>query len=260
MINAGKILFPLFLFCSVLASEVKILSLCAAANDILIRSGQADKLAAIDQFGRIVPGTEKIPVVGRGSAVSLEKIVELKITHAIVWDYQRHMSLPKGVEMLVIPVLRLGNYPETVRKICALAGVPRAAEPLIVEFREKTRPTAAAEEPPRVYVELYSPFKTTGRESYINDLIQLAGGDNIAAGMKLSGTINIEQVIQKSPEIIIFIDGFGSKEEIANRPGFKSLPAVRDNRIYAVDRKYFVAGLNPGEAVDVLKNYLKGER
>lgn len=262
MINTGKIFIGLFIFCTALrlvSSEVKILSLCAVVNDILIRSGQVDKLTAIDQFGRIVPGTDKIPVIGRGATVSFEKIIELEITHVIAWEYQRYLNLPKGVETVLIPTVRMDNYPEIVKKICALAGVPRIAETLIDEFREKTRLESSTDKQPKVYVELYSPFKTAGKDSYINDLIQLAGGDNIAGGMKLSGSINIEQVIQKNPEIIIFIHGFGSKKEIANRPGFKSLPAVRNNRIYAMERKYFTAGLDPGGAVAILKNCFKGE-
>lgn len=39
-------------------------------------------------YGRAVPGAERIPVAGSGSAVSIEKLAELGVSRAFVWYYQ----------------------------------------------------------------------------------------------------------------------------------------------------------------------------
>lgn len=258
-----KVLAAIILLCSMplFAAEVRILSLCAAANDILIRTGQKDKLAAIDHFGRIVPGTGEIPVIARGTAISAEKAVELGITHIIAWEYQGEVEkiLPR-CKVLKLPVIRAANYEEAVLAVCGITGAEKAGRELAAEFKKYMAPDEnPAAGRPKIYLELYSPFKTAGEESYANDLIKLAGGTNIGASLPRSGTIGAEKIVLEKPDIILYIDGFGSVEEISRRPGFRNLPAVAGKRIYGVDRKLFVAGLDPAGAVRTLRKYIHNQ-
>ncbi len=255
-------LLIVLLFCStsLFAAEVRILSLCTAASDIIIRTGQKDKLKAIDLYGQIVPGTEDIPVIGRGATVSLEKITAMGITHAIIWDYQTEMvrALP-NLEIIKLPPVRAANYEEVVQALCKLTGAEEAGEKLIADFKKLTALSEnASSKKPKVYVELYSRFKTGGRDSYINDLVTLAGGENIALQITESGTISAEYIVAQAPDIIIFIENFTAVEDMRRRPGFSEVPAVKNNRIYAVDRKTFVAGLDPADAIQTLRKLIQG--
>ena len=45
----------------------RMLSQCTSATDTIVALGLADRLIAIDEFGRVVPGTERVAVVGKGS-------------------------------------------------------------------------------------------------------------------------------------------------------------------------------------------------
>ncbi len=256
----------IFLICfvavttSLFAAEVRILSLCTAASDILIRTGQKDKLKAIDLYGQIVPGTEDIPVIGRGATVSLEKITAMGITHVIIWDYQSEMErvLP-NLTIIKLPPVRIANYGEVVRTLCKLTGAEEAGEELITEFRKLTAlPENSSAKKPKVYVELYSRFKTGGRDSYINDLVTLAGGENIALQVTESGTINAEYVVAQAPDVIIFVENFTVVADMQRRPGFSEVPAVKNNRIYSVSRKIFIAGLDPADAVRTLRKLIQG--
>ena len=51
----------------------RILSLCTTATDTLVALGAADRLIAIDEFSRIVPGAERAAVVGKGGAISRKR-------------------------------------------------------------------------------------------------------------------------------------------------------------------------------------------
>ncbi len=233
----------------------RIFSSCAVANDILIRLGAGSQLAAIDEFGRIIDGTTAIPVIGRGEQISAEQLLALRINYAIVWNYQR--TLQQQLSRLSIPFQtleppRLATYPALVDKLAKLTKTTAAAASLHSELTVQATTRSSTVKRPKVYLELYSPGKTVSAESYGNDLIELAGGENIGKAAIGNLTLSGEWILQQQPEVILFIDGFSTRKELENRPGFSALPAVRAGRIHAIDRKLLIAGCSPSEAVAFL--------
>jgi iron complex transport system substrate-binding protein len=80
----------------------------------------------------------------------------------------------------------------------------------------------------------FQPLIAVGGKNFIDELITLAGGDNIAAGAA-QPWLNLpdELVVAKAPEVIIEA-GMGSEKESGKRWGdLKSVPAVRERRIYS---------------------------
>lgn len=243
----------------------RILSLSAMADNIIVKLGKSGKLAAIDQYGKIISGTERAEVVGKGSALSIEKILELKIDIAFIWWYQDDVA--SMLEKYSIPVVRLkssrlDNYTKAVMLVGRCLKSEKAANALIKNFNKqlKTLSNTRADSAPKVYLELYSPYKTAGKNSYANDLIEAAGGRNTAANVSGTVLLSAEEIILKSPQVILFIDGFGNPDEIMARPGFKTLPAVKQGRVYGINRKWLVAGVNPVEAVNEIKQIINHEK
>ncbi|HBT38656.1 MAG: Periplasmic binding protein [Thermotoga sp. 50_1627] len=84
---------------------------------------------------------------------------------------------------------------------------------------------------------------TCGQGSYLNDLIALAGGANIAASF--SGPngflpISLEYIVSQDPDVLIVASYVPNseeqiKEKISNHPILRSLKAVRNKRIYVYD-------------------------
>jgi len=93
---------------------------------------------------------------------------------------------------------------------------------------------------PHVYYELWNePLMSVGPESWVNELIYLAGGKNIFAGAATKfPLVNSEVVIEVNPQIIIcpshgaYVD---APKEIKARPGWNVIDAVRNDKIYAVE-------------------------
>ncbi len=114
--------------------------------------------------------------------------------------------------------------------------------------------TNAPANPPRVYLELYGAFKTVGGDSYVNDLITLAGGTNIAAGVARGSVVfSPEQLIAAEPDVILFVNGFTTADAISQRPGFAKLRAVRRGAVYGVGRNCLVAGSQLSASVEQLR-------
>lgn len=80
---------------------------------------------------------------------------------------------------------------------------------------------------------------TAGPGTFIDDMIALSGGVNVAGGMPVSWPqYSIEQLVTDDPDVILVSDyaGDGSIErQLMATPGYDSLRAVAEGRVYGVD-------------------------
>ena len=237
---------------------VRILSLCTSAADTIVATGAADRLVAVDEFSRVVPGTERAMVVGKGSAVSREQVAALGVDLAFVWWYQDDVAVM--LEDLAVPVVRIrsgraADLPAMIRLIgdCvdSREAADRAAEQA-ASFLAKA-PPRPARNAQRVFLELYGPLKTVGRETYTNDLLELAGARNVADGATGTVLFSMERLVQADPDVILVVGGPLERAGLAARPGMTALRAVRRGRVLALDRYWLVAGPQMPQAVERIR-------
>jgi iron complex transport system substrate-binding protein len=84
-----------------------------------------------------------------------------------------------------------------------------------------------------------APIVTVGKGSFADDLIRLAGGENIAGNRKeMYPRLGMEEVLQRAPEVIL-ISSMNPKAEyqkvLQEWTRWKSLPAVKQGHIYILD-------------------------
>ena len=78
---------------------------------------------------------------------------------------------------------------------------------------------------------------TAGRDTFIDDMITIAGGKNIGASAG-SGFPNFstEVLVQEDPAVYIADSGSMSEPgDIDKRPGFSELTAVKDGKVFVID-------------------------
>ena len=232
----------------------RICSLSAAASVILCKLGAAP--AAVDHYSSpFVPAG--IPTVGKGTALQLEKILELGIDTLVVWSYQvnalSHLKR-HGIRIMALEPVRMKNYPELVKQLALLAGKEKEGRELVRAYEQKIPHPASGSAPKRVYLELYSRNRGAGESSYAGDLLRAAGGQSILKNTSLAGT---EYIIGKNPEIIFVAGDTASVREIMERPGFSTVEAVRRKTVFPVPRRLLVEGAFPAEAVEYFKKRIQ---
>lgn len=232
------------------AAAVRICSLSTAASAVLCKLGAPP--AAVDQYSaEVAPG---VPVIGKGTAVSPEKMVELKIDTLVVWSYQQsaveHFKR-HGIRIVSLDPVRKATFPALVKRLGALTKKEEKASQL-AELYQKSFPAPGIENQSskRVYLELYTRNRGVGENSYIGELIAAAGGKSILQRTALAGT---EHIISMNPEVIFFVEGFTTAEEIASRSGFAALDAVKKKKLFPVPRRLLIEGAFPLEAVEHFK-------
>lgn len=75
---------------------------------------------------------------------------------------------------------------------------------------------------------------TAGGDTYIDELITLAGGDNIASDIR-GWSYSLEMLIEQDPDIIICSKYWGTREAFSQTPGYRDLTAVKEGRLYEID-------------------------
>ena len=75
---------------------------------------------------------------------------------------------------------------------------------------------------------------TAGRDTFIGQLIEMAGGQNAASDTE-QWQYSLEKLLEKDPDLIICPLGAGYKEELPQANGYKELTAVREGRVYEIN-------------------------
>jgi len=88
---------------------------------------------------------------------------------------------------------------------------------------------------PRVFWHIWdSPLITIGHGSYMNELVEIAGAENIYADMnEPSPTVSIEDVLRRDPDYIV--TGPEGADKIRNDPKWAAARAVKHKRILVAD-------------------------
>ncbi|MER5631465.1 ABC transporter substrate-binding protein [Streptomyces nitrosporeus] len=153
---------------------------------------------------------------------------------------------------------------DEIRTIGEIFGVPGRAGELVADLEDRVGKAAAkAGGGPRVPVFVYdsgdkSAF-TAGGRSLGTELIRLAGGENVFAGLDdVFGDVSWEQVVERKPEAIVIYDyaGAGSVEEkkefLLSRPALADVPAVRNKRFVVLPLTATLVGVRSAYAVEDL--------
>jgi iron complex transport system substrate-binding protein len=101
---------------------------------------------------------------------------------------------------------------------------------------------------------------SVGNSSFINDLINTAGGINIFQEIvQAYPTVSEETIVAKNPQIIIIPQNSGiTVESVKNRKGWSQIDAVKNDKIFIVDDNLLTrSGARIGESAEYLANLFR---
>lgn len=224
----------------------RVVSLAPSVTEILFAVGLDAEVVGVTTFCDYPAQAKSKPKIG-SSTPNLEAILGLK-PDLIVGnkDYIRPDVLAK-LEQLKVPVFILS--PQTVEDILVhistvgrLVGRDREARAVVQGLRDRLgeiRSRMAAAKPIRVfYVVNTDPLISVGAGSFIHQMLELAGGENIVGQTAVSyPKVSLEEVLRRDPEVLLFpvgaTEGIPEAEQRQWRK-WTSLSAVTHNRLHQV--------------------------
>jgi iron complex transport system substrate-binding protein len=234
------------------ATPQRVVSLAPSITEIIFALDQGHRLQGVTTYSDFPSEAVKLPKVGSYVHLDLEKIVALKPDLCIAIKDGNPRVVAQRLESLKIPVYavhpnNLKTIMKTVLEIGALLKAKDQAAKLVqnmeLRIQKVTSLVTKSTHRPRVFFQIgVSPIVSVGTHTFIHELIDIAGGTNLAAGPIPYPRFSREKVLALSPEIII-ITSMARKaifEKVkAEWEKWPDMSAVRDQHIYVEDSNFF---------------------
>ncbi|MEP9375982.1 ABC transporter substrate-binding protein [Aquabacter sp. CN5-332] len=209
-------LLALVFLCAPVSAEAqrpaRIVSLNLCADELVLRLADKEQVASVtwlarDPRGSNVADLAKDVPVNRGLA---EEIAALKPDLVIVGAFTTRTTVAM-LHRLGLPVLELG-VPETledayaqIREVAARIGAPERGEAMMEDMKAAFArlPSAPAHRPTAIV--LRPNGFTAGRGSMADEILGLAGLDNLAARLSTDrmGQLNLEEIVRARPDVLV---------------------------------------------------------
>jgi iron complex transport system substrate-binding protein len=230
----------------------RVVALAPNITEIVFALNQSQRLVGVTQYSDFPVAAKDLPKVGSYVHLDLEKIVALKPDLCIAIKDGNPKEVVDRLEALQIPVFavdprNLDTVMRTIREVGYLLHADEQADQLVRSMQTRIDRVkglvAQTASRPRVFFQIgIAPIVSVGTETFIHELIVMAGGENLAAGAAPYPRYSQEQVLGLAPEIFIITSmarGAIFEQVRAQWRQWPDLPAVRDDRIFLQESNLF---------------------
>jgi len=228
-----------------------IVSLAPGNTEILFALGLGDRVTAVSEYCNYPPEAQDKVKIGGFSTVNIEKVVDLKpdlvlatcgVQEAVVEELGR-----LGLTVIALDAKSIEGIFENIKLAGKATGQLETAKKLVADLErrietvtDKTKDLPNSQKPGVFYEVQYEPLMTAGPGTFIDDLIHLAGGVNIASDSPTKYPVyNLEILIERNPEVIIISFWHGSiaasVEGVKSRKRWQILDGVKNNQVYGIN-------------------------
>lgn len=228
------------------AAPSRYISLAPSTTEILFALGLDQEIVGVSSYCNYPAQAANKPKVGDFSHPNMEKILSLKPDHIfctgleqapVVRELRRlnlkaYVADPSNVEELY----------DTIKEIGLLTGRASEAGALIRRMQDDVETIGSRvrlvpqKDRVKVFVEIWhEPLMTAGKGSFIDQLIALAGGINIAHDIdRQYSNFSAEKVVSLDPACIIlaYMDKEAPLKLVEARFGWKNISAVKNKRVF----------------------------
>ncbi|MCL5773569.1 MAG: cobalamin-binding protein [Firmicutes bacterium] len=223
---------------------VRVISLSPSITEILYSLGADKRIVAVTNNCNYPPQVKEKARIG-DIHLDYEKIIELKPDLLIAEGTIQSDSINKleklGMKVLALNTSRLYDFRDSFIITARSVGEEAKGIKLLADFDKKLSVINSKvkkipqNKKPGVFMEIWNqPLITAGSNTFINDLIEKAGGINVAVN---SGSgfprISLESLIEKNPQVIILTTS--KKKDILSNPLWKNMEAVKKGRVYEIN-------------------------
>lgn len=218
---------------------MRIVSLSPSITELLFALGFDEEIVGVTKYCDFPEKAKSKPQMGGWSDSDLVKVraanPDIVFTSTVVQQSVYDNAKLLGLNIVHVDPRTLKQVLESFITIGSLVGRGKEAEDLVAHLNtefEKLRNVPSA----RIYVE---EWPSTVSCNWVPDVVEIAGGISLGRSGMLSHPITIEDIKRFDPDIIV-ISWCGvsirvPKEKIIERPGWKDLRAVKNDKIFIID-------------------------
>lgn len=231
----------------------RIISLAPSNTEILFALGVGDRVVAVTDYCDYPAealGKEKI---GGPYTPNIEEIVALEPDFVLAADINPIDVIDAleglGIKVFGIESTDLDDLLDDINTVGIITDTEAEAEALTDDMQSKIDVVIAEigglapGEKPRIFQIIYDdPIWTSGQDTFINDLIEKAGGVNIFDDLEGYNTVSLEAVITRDPEVIIVTTmggtASGTWEWVTTESRLEDVSARQNGRVYFAESNW----------------------
>jgi iron complex transport system substrate-binding protein len=226
-----------------------IVSLAPSITESIYLLGAQDKLVGVTTFCKYPPEAQKKQKIGTLLSPNIEKIIKLSprlVLATVEGNPQEQIMRLKETGLNVFVFGRSKNFQDISNHFLSLGKLvnkSRVAHDIIKKLERRiaiVKNKVKNTTPAKVFCQIgIKPLVTAAKDTFIDEMIHLAGGINIAHKKNIRYPLyNIEEVIKQNPDVIIITKGHADEKDIIKFwQEFKTISAVKNKRIYMIDAR-----------------------
>jgi iron complex transport system substrate-binding protein len=239
----------------------RIVSLAPSITETLFALGLDDKIVGVTDYCDYPEEASLKPRVASFTKPNLEKLVSVESDLILAESIHETEVVPSLEELDLTVVVITDTSIEQILNNMLLVGevtnVNQNARKLVDKLTSRisavTGPISELPEsslPRIIHIMWDTPLYCTGGNTYINDMLEYAGGKNIyATEFEGPKEVSLEDIVDKNPEIII-ITGMGTNGEriynnIKNEDRLRTTDALINDRIYRISDSNIIERSGP---------------
>jgi ABC-type Fe3+-hydroxamate transport system substrate-binding protein len=225
----------------------RVVSLIPASTELLFAIGAGTAVVGRTSYCDYPAAAQAVPDLGDGIKPNIEAVIASRPDLVVLYNSGQNAAVAGRLRELGIAALRvntdaLSSVLRVARILGKLTGHEKAADSVAAVFdtalTSATQPGASRK--PKVLLLVWEePAMTVGRGSFLSELVERAGGENLFADVAASsGVVSIEAVAARNPDLIFTtVEG---PSAFATRPEWQVVPAVRQHRFLHVSGSEFI--------------------
>lgn len=236
--------FLLILFQGLAKEPQRIISLAPSVTKSLYALGAEDLLVGCTSFC-ILQNPDDAQIVASAILVNLEKALLLKPDLVIASSLTKPETLAMFEKMGVKTICF--SYPKSFNDLCLHLqqigeeiGKKEEADRIVNQakcrIKELKKQVPFADKKPKIFFQIgANPLYTVVPNTFLQDFINFANCENIASDLTI-GSITRESVLVRNPDVIfVILMGSLSSDEKQRWESYKSLRAVKNNKVFVMD-------------------------
>jgi iron complex transport system substrate-binding protein len=198
---------------------------------------------------------QALPRVGSDLRVDIASVVSLRPDLVVASLHVPGMeaNLPAfesaGLAYVAVGGVGLSGVWEDLRVIGRYLGREERSEALIASMQTRMAEVRVGRErrtghPPRVHWEWSAHPVVAGRRSWITELLELVGAQNVYADLDVESVrVSHAEALRRAPDVVVAcwcgVRRLPSVEKVLSRPGWQASPAIQHRRVAVLSEAYF---------------------
>ena len=229
----------------------RIVSTAPSLTEILFALGLDDRTVGVSNDSDYPPEAANKKKVGTFWQPNMEAIIAAKPDLVATLGFNQQRNLAErlgriGYGSLTMRIEKISELFDAIAKVGCATNTDAQAESLVSDMKEKLQDLSASAATRRkirvLFVVQREPLRVAGRDTFVNEMIELAGGESaIGPTLHKYPPNGAEQVIACAADVII--EPTMTAEDVIKQrqkaihywSRFKNVPAVKNNRIYVID-------------------------